>query len=84
MDPTTCYLDLIAASNRGDIAEARELALALRDWLDDGGYYPPGHAEEEVTAYLNGVLRRTACVARQRRSSLTDKPLSVHTQSKES
>lgn len=64
MDPMTCYLDMIAAMNRGDYDEARELALALRDWLDADGCYPPGHAEEEVTAYLNAVLRRTACVAR--------------------
>ena len=63
MDPTTCYLDMFAAMNDGDLEAARELAIALRDWFDDGGFYPPNYTEEEVAAYLNSVLRRTACVS---------------------
>jgi hypothetical protein len=63
MDPTTCYLDMIAAMSGGNFDHARELAVALRDWLDEGGFYPPGHAEEEGADYLNGVLRRTACMS---------------------
>jgi len=62
MDPTRCYLDVIAAMNGGEFDDARELAIALRDWLDGDGFYPPGHSEEEVADYLNGVLRRTACM----------------------
>jgi len=63
MDPTTCYLDMIAAMNGGDFHHARKLAVALRDWLDEGEFFPPGHPEEEVADYLNGVLRRTACMS---------------------
>ena len=63
MDPTTCYLDMIAAMNSGDFDHARELAIALRDWLEEDGFYPPGHPEEEVADYLNCVLRRTACMS---------------------
>ena len=63
MDPTRCYLDLIAAMESGSLDDARELAIALRDWLDDGGFYPPGHAEKEVAGYLNSVLRMTACMS---------------------
>ena len=63
MDPTTCYLDMFAAMTDGRWEDARELAIALRDWLDDGGFYPPGYTEEEVATYLNSVLRRTARVS---------------------
>jgi hypothetical protein len=60
MDPTACYLDMIAAMHEGSFAAAHELALSLRDWLDYDGFYPPGHAPEEVAAYLNDVLQKTA------------------------
>jgi hypothetical protein len=63
MDPTTCYLEMIAAMNGGDSDHARQLAITLRDWLDEDGFYPSGHAEEEVADFLNGVLRRTACMS---------------------
>jgi hypothetical protein len=60
MDPTACYLDMFAAMNRKNFAAARELALALKKWLDRGGFYPPNYTETEVKAYLASVLRRTA------------------------
>ena len=48
MDPTACYLDMFAAMNRKDFATAREFALALKEWLDRGGFYPPNYTETEV------------------------------------
>ncbi len=63
MDPTQCYLEMFAAMRDGDLATARERALALRDWLDRGGFSPPNYSPTEVHAYLASVLRRTAGLA---------------------
>jgi hypothetical protein len=48
------------AMREGDLAKARERAVALRDWLKRGGFYPPNYSEVEVRGYLANVLRRTA------------------------
>ena len=47
----------------GDLATARERALALRDWLEGGRFYPPNYNPAEVRAYLANVLRRTVGLA---------------------
>jgi hypothetical protein len=60
MDPSVCYLEMQEAMQHGDHHIARERALALRDWLDRGGFYPPRYSEVEVDAYVRNVLRRTA------------------------
>ena len=60
MDPTQCYLEMFTAMNERDFATARERALALRAWLDKGGFSPPNYSPTEVRAYLASVLRRTA------------------------
>lgn len=60
MDPTQCYLEMFTAMNERDFSTARERALALRDWLDKGGFSPPNYSPTEVRAYLASVLRRTA------------------------
>ena len=60
MDPTQCYLEMIAAMQAGDRATAREHALALRDWLDRGGFSPPNCSPREVRSTLANVLRRTS------------------------
>lgn len=60
MDPTQCYLEMFTAMNERDFSTARERALALRDWLDKGGFSPPNYSPIEVRAYLASVLRRTA------------------------
>ena len=44
----------------GDYATARDRALALRRWLNQGGFSPPNTSETEVRGYLANVLRRTA------------------------
>ena len=62
MDPTACYLDMYTAMKRKDFETARELALALKQWLDRGGFYPPNYTETEVKGYPTSVLRRTAHV----------------------
>lgn len=63
MDPTTCYLEMYEAMRHDDHEAAREKALALREWLDKGGFYPPRYTKTEVDAYLANVLRRTAHLA---------------------
>ena len=63
MDPTQCYLEMYEAMRAGDLWTARERALALRDWLDRGGFPPPNYSPTEVRAYLANVLRRTAGIA---------------------
>jgi len=60
MDPTGCFLDMFAAMHDDDRETAREYALSLRDWLNQGGFYPHGFTEAEVIAYLASVLRKTA------------------------
>lgn len=60
MDPTACYLEMYQAMRNGEHETARERALALRDWLDHGGFYPPRYTQVEVDAYVRNVLRRTA------------------------
>ncbi len=60
MDPTQCYLEIFTAMRDGDLLTARQRALALRDWLDRGGFSPPNYSPTEVRAYLASVLRRTA------------------------
>lgn len=60
MDPTQCYLEMYEAMRHGDLATARERALALKSWLDRGGFYPPNYSSTEVRSYLANVLRRTA------------------------
>ena len=60
MDPTQCYLEMFEAMRDGDYVTARERALALKEWLGRGGFYPLGYTQIEVDAYLANVLRRTA------------------------
>lgn len=62
MDPTGCFLDLYAAMHDEDSDTARELARALRAWLERGGFYPTGFTRAEVDAYIAAVLRRAAPV----------------------
>lgn len=64
MDPTQCYLEMYEAMKEGDFATARERAVALKEWLDRGGFYPPNYTETEVRSYLANVLRRTADIAK--------------------
>jgi hypothetical protein len=64
MDPTQCYLEMFEAMQDRDFATARERALALRDWLDGGGFYPPNYNPAEVRAYRANVLRRTVGTAK--------------------
>ncbi|MFO7906044.1 MAG: hypothetical protein R6U98_25520 [Pirellulaceae bacterium] len=60
MDPDTCYLKIYESMRDGDLITGREHALALKEWLDKGGFFPKRYSREEVTAYLAHVLRRTA------------------------
>ncbi len=63
MDPTQCYLEMYEAMKEGDLTTARERALALKEWLDRGGFYSPNYTATEVRGYLANVLRRTAHLA---------------------
>lgn len=62
MDPTQCYLEMFDAMQDGDFATARERALDLRDWLEQGGFYPPDFSEIEVHDYVGAVLLRTSAM----------------------
>ena len=59
MDPHHTYCDILAAINAADLETVRELALALRQWLDRGGFYPPGQVPSSVDALLQSVLACT-------------------------
>ena len=59
MDPNATYLEMYAAMKDGDHETAREFALALRDWLERGGFWPQNYTVTEVRGYLANVLRRT-------------------------
>lgn len=59
MDPTQCYLEMLDAMPNVDLAVARERALALREWLDRGGFYPQTHSRATVHSNLADVLRQT-------------------------
>ena len=43
----------------GTYPAARQQALALKEWLAKGGFYPTRYSRVEVDAYLANVLRRT-------------------------
>lgn len=58
MDPTQCYLEMYRAMQEQDYNTARDRALDLKRWLDNGGFYPSGYTELEVRNYLFNVLRR--------------------------
>jgi hypothetical protein len=56
MDPTQAYLDLRDALNNGDLAAARELAEALKEWFAHGGFYPPQHEKPDIDAAIANAL----------------------------
>ena len=58
MDPTQTYLDMCHALNTGDLAAARERAIALREWLARGGFYPEGQSPEAINATIAQVIAR--------------------------
>ena len=60
-----CYREMCESMNDGDLITARERAESLKAWLSRGGFYPHGHAKEEVDAYVAGALRQTAGFAHQ-------------------
>lgn len=64
MDPNQTYLDMFAAMRDGDLATARELALALKHWFANGGFYPYQYTKEAMHAYIASVLRRTCGIDR--------------------
>lgn len=59
MDPKQCYLEMLAAWQRGDRRLARDRALALDGWLTRGGFSPQEFEPAEVRAKLAEVLRHT-------------------------
>lgn len=67
MDPDACYFTIYESMRDGDLATARGHALALKEWLDKGGFYPQHYSHQEVTAYLADVLRRTVPYRRGQR-----------------
>jgi len=60
MDPNQTFFDMLAAIRDKDKATAHELALALKSWFANGGFYPFQCTPEAMNAYIASVLRRTA------------------------
>jgi hypothetical protein len=57
MDPKVCWLTLCDALRHGDMQEAAEAAMALREWQLKGGFMPA-----EVPEGIGGRLRDFAKV----------------------
>jgi hypothetical protein len=60
MDPNQTYLAMFEAMKAQDFETARELALALKSWFANGGFYPYQYTPEAMHAYIASVLRRTS------------------------
>lgn len=60
MDPNQTYVDMIAALQEQDLETARTLALALKNWLATGGFYPSQYPAEKVHSSIENVLNQTA------------------------
>jgi len=61
MDPNTCYAEMTEAMKEVDrlLALARERAVALHEWINDGGCYPAGDIPEIVRMTISQVFMRT-------------------------
>ena len=61
MDPNACYQQMLDAIEQADqqLAIARERALALHRWLQNGGFYPTCVSEIEVRTAINQIFLRT-------------------------
>lgn len=60
MDPTQCYLEMLNSMNDGDLTTARQLAVALSEWLAKGGFHPENYPPDEVEASMMHVFRQSA------------------------
>ncbi len=60
MDPTQCFLEMNEAVKNADLETARERALALRAWLDRGGFCPSGVDEAQLRSLLAKVIGQSA------------------------
>lgn len=56
MDPNATYAELKAAMASEDHETAYELACALRDWLDKGGFPPKGQTRDSARNYAMSAL----------------------------
>jgi len=61
MDPNACYQQMVDAIEQVDqqLAFARERALALHRWLQNGGFYPSDVSKSEVRTVINQIFLRT-------------------------
>ena len=59
MDPTACYREMTLAMRDGDFETARDHALNLQRWFNQGGFEPDGENILEVKGHLARVLRIT-------------------------
>ncbi len=63
MDPNQTYRDMQDAMVEQDHETARALALVLKRWLANGGFYPQQNTPEAINACIAEVLRRTSDLA---------------------
>ena len=61
MDPNACFAQMSEAIEQADhfLKMARERAVALREWLANGGFYPQTDSPEAVRIAISQVLMRT-------------------------
>ena len=59
VDPTETYLSMYKSMSAKEFADAREHAINLKQWLNNGGFYPPSYTKVEVDGYIANVMRRT-------------------------
>ena len=73
MDPQESYLRLLAAWMNRDWADLAELAEALLNWLDNGGFPPEPNYPKEMGNEWNAVMVRATCnFARARANNVLD------------
>ena len=58
MDPNATYAEMLAADAAGAYDDARELAIALKEWIGKGGFYPDGHNRLDVFRKLQDIIYR--------------------------
>jgi hypothetical protein len=61
MDPQVAWDDLLSAYAEGDFDRIEELATALREWLDRGGFPPTVIGEPRLGEEFERALAKAGC-----------------------
>ena len=78
MDPQRTWTDLLTAWQNRDWESVLELAEALRDWLDKGGFPPEVEYPKDLGGDFNAAIARAASeFAAHRAQSVLDDPQQI-------